>query len=147
MPFERILVAVDGQPEGQHALEHAIALAAALNAQLEAVVVEGRLPAYPATVGEVDEAKREKDEFFGTVAGLAREQAAEEGIELEPELAAGPPADAIIRIAQRDQHDLIVVGYHQRLFGGTADRLCHHAPCPVLVVRGDRRRASSRAPS
>ena len=83
--FERIVVALDGEPEGQKALEHAIALAAALHAHLHAVVVEGRLPAYPATVGEVEDEKREKDEYFETVARLARDEAAERGIELETE--------------------------------------------------------------
>jgi nucleotide-binding universal stress UspA family protein len=134
--FERLLVAVDGYPEGQRALEYALELAAALPARLHAVAVEGRLPRYPATVAEVDEAKRDKDEFFETIARLASEQAAEKGIELDVELAAGPPADAIIRVARRDHDDLIIVGYRRRLFGSTADRLCRNAPCPVLIVRG-----------
>ena len=134
---ERILVAVDGHPEGQRALEYALDLADSLAATLHAVAVEGRLPRYSATVAEVDETKRDKDEFFDTLARLASEQAAEHGITLEVELAAGPPADAIIRVARRAHDDLIVVGYRRRLFGSTADRLCHHAPCPVLIVRGD----------
>jgi nucleotide-binding universal stress UspA family protein len=134
---ERMLVALDGYAEGQRALEYALELAAVLPARLHAVAVEGRMPRYPATVGEVDEAKRDKDEFFETIARLASEQAAEKGVELDVELAAGPAADAIIRIARRDQDDLIIVGYRRRLFGSTADRLCHHAPCPVLIVRGD----------
>lgn len=135
--LERILVALDGHPEGQRALEYALELADALAARLHAVAVEGRLPRYPATVAEVDEAKRDKDEFFDTIARLANEQAAEHGIDLDVELAAGPAADAIIRAAQRARADLIVVGYRRRLLGSTADRLCHHAPCPVLIVRGD----------
>jgi nucleotide-binding universal stress UspA family protein len=135
--FERLLVAVDGNPEGQRALEYALELAAALPARVHAIAVEGRLPRYPATVAEVDEAKREKDAFFETIARLASEQAAEKGIELDVELAAGPAADAIIRVALRDHDDLIIVGYRRRLFGSTADRLCHNAPCPVLIVRGN----------
>jgi nucleotide-binding universal stress UspA family protein len=134
---QRILVAVDGHPEGQRALEYALELADALAASVHAVAVEGRLPRYPATVAEVDEAKRDKDEFFETLARLATDQAAERGIDLDVELAAGPAADAIIRVARRDRDDLIIVGYRRRLFGNTADRLCHNAPCPVLIVRGD----------
>jgi nucleotide-binding universal stress UspA family protein len=88
-------------------------------------------------VGEVEENKLEKDEFFETIARLAREQAAEKGVDLDVELAAGSEADAIMRVALRDEDDLIVVGYRRRLFGSTADRLCHHAPCPVVIVRGD----------
>jgi nucleotide-binding universal stress UspA family protein len=135
--FERLLVAVDGRPEGQRALEYALDLATTLPARLHAIAVEGRMPRYPATVGEVDEAKREKDEFFETIARLASEQAAEHGVDLDVELAAGPAADAIMRVARRDDDNLIIVGYRRRLFGSTADQLCHKAPCPVLVVRGD----------
>jgi nucleotide-binding universal stress UspA family protein len=136
--FARILVVLDGQPEGQRALEHALALAVPLRARLDAVVVEGRLPALPATVAEVDEAKREKDAFFEQIARLAEDQSAEAGVECVAEIAAGPPADVILSRAREGGFDLVVVGYHRRLFGSTADRLCHHAPCPVLVVRGDR---------
>ena len=38
--------------------------APALGARLTALAVEGRMPAYAATAGEVEEVKREKDEFF-----------------------------------------------------------------------------------
>jgi nucleotide-binding universal stress UspA family protein len=141
---QRILIAVDGHPEGQRALEYALELADALAASVHAVAVEGRLPRYPATVAEVDEAKRDKDEFFETLARLATDQAAERGIDLDVELAAGPVADAIIRVARRDHDDLIIVGYRRRLFGSTADRLCHNAPCPVLIVRGDLPLAANR---
>lgn len=130
-------MAVDGHPEGQRALEYALELAEGLSARLHAVAIEGRMPRYPTSVAEVDDAKRHKDEFFDTIARLASEQAAEKGIELEVELAAGPPADAIIRVALRDHDDLIIVGYRRRRFGSTADRLCHNAPCPVLIVRGN----------
>jgi len=135
--FERLLVAVDGHPEGQRALEYALELADALSARLHAVAIEGRMPRYPTSVAEVDDAKRHKDEFFDTIARLASEQAAEKGIELKVEFATGAPADAIIRVALRDRDDLIIVGYRRRLFGRTADRLCRNAPCPVLIVRGN----------
>lgn len=138
--IERILVAVDGHPEGQRALEYALELTDALAARLHAVAVEGRLTRSPTTVAEVDESKRKKDAFFDTVARLASEQAAEHGIiDLEVELAAGPATDAIIRVAISKNADLIIVGYRRRLFGGTAEGLCRRAPCPVLIVRGDAR--------
>lgn len=132
---ERILVALDGQPAGQRALEYALNLADALNARVEAVVVEGKLPRYAASVREVDDAKREKDKFFDTVARLARDQAAEHGLDLEPELAAGSTATAIVREAEYHGSDLIVMGYRGH-FGLAASRVCRRAPCPVLIVRG-----------
>jgi nucleotide-binding universal stress UspA family protein len=134
--INRILVAVDGHPEGQRALEFALELTDTLAARLHAVAVEGRLTRSPTTVAEVEDSKRKKDAFFDTVARLASEQAAERGIDLEVELAAGPAVDAIIRVASEEGADLIIVGYRRRLFGGTAESLCRRAPCPVLIVRG-----------
>jgi nucleotide-binding universal stress UspA family protein len=140
MPFDRILVAIDGRPGGQRALEKAIELAKATGASLAAIAVEGPLPAYAATVGEVDEVKREKDAFFETVARLAREQAREEGIEMILELRPGHPAEVIVRHASEGGFDLVVVGYRGHvlgdyLLGSVADRVAHHAPCPVMIVR------------
>ena len=80
MPFERILVAIDGSEPSDRAFDKALELAVLANAHLTALAVEGPLPAYAATVGEVDEVKREKDQFFETVARLARDQAREEGV-------------------------------------------------------------------
>lgn len=51
------------------------------------------------------------------------------------------PDKAIIEEAERWHADLIVVGSHGRgfwsrtLLGSTSDRVLHHAPCSVLVVR------------
>lgn len=51
------------------------------------------------------------------------------------------PGKAIIEEAERWHADLIVVGSHGRGFwgrtflGSTSDRVLHHAPCSVLVVR------------
>jgi universal stress protein A len=52
----------------------------------------------------------------------------------------GDPRDEIIRIAEENQVDLIVVGSHGRhgfalLLGSTANSILHHAKCDVLAVR------------
>ncbi len=140
MPFQRILVAIDGSPGGQKALETAIELAKITGAALDGLAVEGRLPAYAATIGEVDEVKREKDAFFGTLGRLAQEQAREEGVELEVDIRAGHAAELIVRYAKKGDFDLVVVGHKGHfledfLLGSTADRVAHHASCPVLIVK------------
>jgi nucleotide-binding universal stress UspA family protein len=140
MPFQRILVAIDGSPGGQKALETAIELAKVTDASLQALAVEGPLPRYAATIGEVDEAKREKDAFFNSLARLAREQAQEEGIDIEVEVRAGHAAELIVRTANSGGYDLVVVGHkghflEDYLLGSTADRVAHHATCPVMIVK------------
>lgn len=59
--FRRILVAIDGSEPAQNALDTALDLAEDLGGQIEALAVEGPLPRYAATVGEVDEALHERE--------------------------------------------------------------------------------------
>ena len=59
------------------------------------------------------------------------------------EVAAGPPADTIVRVAHKRDADLIVMGIHKRtgrrhvLLGSVAEKVARLAPCPVLTVRYD----------
>jgi len=140
MPFERILVAIDGSQGAQKALEKAVELANVTGADLTGLAVEGRLPAYAATVGEVDEVKREKDTFFEQLASSARAFAATEGVELEVDVRAGHAAELIVRYARERNFDLVIVGHkghflEDYLLGSTADRVAHHAHCPVMIVK------------
>jgi hypothetical protein len=63
----RILVALTGTTEGQHALEHAIGLAARSDPELLGLVIEERLPASPATRGEADDEARRHRPLFDTI--------------------------------------------------------------------------------
>ena len=57
------------------------------------------------------------------------------------EVAAGPPADTIVRVAHKRDADLIVMGTYKRtgrrhvLLGSIAEKVVRLAPCPVLTVR------------
>ena len=140
MPFARILVAIDGSEGSRRAFAKALELATVTGASMTALAIEGPLPAYAATVGEVDEVKREKDAFFGAlVAGVERE-AAEAGVALEVEVRPGHAAEVISQFAADGGYDLIVLGrrghfLRDHLLGSTADRVAEHAPCPVMIVR------------
>jgi nucleotide-binding universal stress UspA family protein len=70
--FKRVLVAVDGSSGSEKALDCAISICQAVRAELTALAVEGKLPAYAASLGEVDEVKAEKDQFFNLVLDRAR---------------------------------------------------------------------------
>lgn len=140
MPFSRILVAIDGSEGAGRALGTAIELARLSGSSLSALAVEGPLPVYAATIGEVDEVKREKDAFFGRVAADAKRLAAEAGVELEIQVRPGHAAELIVRHAEELGADLVVVGHkghflQDYLLGSTADRVAHHARCPVMIVK------------
>jgi universal stress protein A len=61
--------------------------------------------------------------------------------EWEVEIATGRPADAIVRLAQERNVDLIVMATHGRtgvehvLIGSVAEKVVRLAPCPVLTVK------------
>ena len=140
MPFARILVAIDGWLGAQRALTKAIELAQLAGASLTALAVEGPLPAYAATIGEVDDVKRQKDAFFTEVGRSAREQAEGAGIHIDVDVRPGHAAELITGYARDHNADLIVVGpkghfLGDYLLGSTADRVAHHAHCPVMIVK------------
>ena len=140
MPFERILVAIDGSEASNHAFTKAVELATLTQGRLHALAVEGPLPAYAATIGEVEEVKREKDSFFSALCARAREQAEAAGVPIEVELRPGHAAELIVTVARQTDADLIVLGHRghflrNHLLGSTADRVAEHAECPVMIVR------------
>lgn len=138
--FENALVAIDGSEGAARALDCALSLVGQVGGKLTALAVEGRLPAYAATAGEVDEVKREKDRFFENLLADAEEQASAAGIDMDTDLVPGHAAEVISHYAKAHGHDLIIIGHRGHflgdyLLGSTADRVAHHAHCPVMVVR------------
>jgi len=134
--FKHILVALDGSPSSEQALKQALVLARLTSASLTALSVEEKLPAYAATVGEVQDAKQEIDAFFAKVHASAQVQARAAGVKLTTVIHAGHAARTIVHFAGEGGFDLIVLGaggLHG--LGSTADKVVEAAPCSVLTVR------------
>jgi nucleotide-binding universal stress UspA family protein len=64
-----------------------------------------------------------------------------EGVECESRLVQGVPADELLRIAQSEKVDLIVLGsrglteVRAFLLGSVSDKVSHRAKCPTLIVK------------
>jgi nucleotide-binding universal stress UspA family protein len=63
----------------------------------------------------------------------------ERGLEVEVHAANGDAAEAIVKIAEREGADLIVVGNKgmrgaRRVLGSVPNSVAHHAHCSVLIV-------------
>ncbi len=62
-------------------------------------------------------------------------------VEVERHLVTGEPADAIVRLAEEEKADLIVMSTHGRtgltrlLMGSVAETVVRRAACPVLTVK------------
>jgi CBS domain-containing protein len=136
--FKHILIAYDGTPGSEQALKQAITLAHLTGASLTALSVEEKLPVYAASVGEVDEAKREMDAYFTKAQTAAVAQARAAGVALQTAVQAGHAAQTIVRFADEGGFDLIVVGADgRRGLGGTVDKIAEIASCSVLIARAD----------
>lgn len=139
--FTKILVAIDGSPASKKALSVAVDMAKSFAAELHSLAVEGHLPAYAATIGEVEEAKAEKNHFFQRIQEEARAVAAEQEIDIGTITLAGDPAETIVRYAEEHGFDLLILAHkgHSRtrrfLLGSTSDKVVDHAPCTVMVVK------------
>jgi nucleotide-binding universal stress UspA family protein len=63
------------------------------------------------------------------------------GVGLRSVVVRGHAADAIVRFAEGERVDLVVIGPHghsriARFFlGSTSDRVSRHCPCSVLIVK------------
>jgi nucleotide-binding universal stress UspA family protein len=71
----------------------------------------------------------------------AAEVARKEGVTVDVYPRQGDPADAILDVAEEQEADLVVVGNKgmtgakRFLLGSVPNKVSHHAPCSVLIIR------------
>lgn len=139
--FKKILIANDGSTGAKLALKVAIDLAKKYNAELHSISVEEGVPHYAATIGEVDEFKKEANGYFRKVNEEAIDLARKEGIELKSKVLPGHEVEAIVNYARDGEFDLLVIGFmgHSKIFGrvwgSTSQNITKLAPCTVVVVK------------
>jgi nucleotide-binding universal stress UspA family protein len=145
--FSSVLVGTDGSGTAAAAVGEAIALAAKLGARLLIVsayepVTELRLRDERQSAPSDAQWMVSPREEVLAVLSQAGELAAAGGVaEVETFARQGDAADAIIDIAEEQGCDLIVVGNKgmtgakRFLLGSVPNKISHHAPCSVLIVR------------
>jgi nucleotide-binding universal stress UspA family protein len=144
--FRSIVVGTDGSQTAREAVRQAIELARTVGAAIELVSAYEPVPAARLR-REAREAPpdlqwainpREDVEAVLEEAG-GRVRAA--GVELRTYAREGDPADAILDVAEERSADLIVVGNKgmtgakRFLLGSVPNKVSHHAPCSVLIIR------------
>jgi nucleotide-binding universal stress UspA family protein len=138
--FHKILVAIDGSPASEKALATAVDLAAHYKADLTALGV-AEFPEVVGMVDEVDELRQSAETHFRHLGEAAVEYARSRGVALRSVVVRGHAADAIVRFAEGEEINLVVVGQHghsriARFFlGSTTDRVSEHCPCTVMIVK------------
>jgi len=138
--FHKILVAIDGSPASEKALAAAVDLAGRYQADLTALGV-AVLPEIVGMVDEVDEMQQSTEGHFKRIGEATVEYARSRGTVLRSVVVRGHAADAIVRYAEAEGVNLIVIGQHghsriARFFlGSTSDRVSEHCACTVMIVK------------
>jgi nucleotide-binding universal stress UspA family protein len=145
--FGSIVVGTDGSETANQAVKEAIGIAKALGARIEIV------SAYEPVSGtrlreEAKQAPADLEWMVNERADVevtlteAKEQATNSGVtDVRTYARQGDPADAILDVAEEFGSDLIVVGNKgmtgakRFLLGSVPNKISHHAPCSVLIVR------------
>lgn len=142
MAYRHILLAVDFSEHSERAVAKAEELARSDGAELSVVHVVEYLPTMDSSFGpiapfDVDLTEQLLDSARKRLGELADRLAVPDDrrwVEM------GSPKAEILRIAEEQKVDLIVVGSHgrhglMRLLGSTASSVVHNAECDVLAVR------------
>jgi nucleotide-binding universal stress UspA family protein len=145
--YGSIVVGTDGSDTAKEAVRQATELAKAVGASIMLVsayepVPESRLRHERTEVPEdVSWMVNPREDVQAVLDGEA-ERIKESGIpEVETFAREGDPADAILDVAEEKGADLIVVGNkgmtgaRRFLLGSVPNKVSHHAPCNVMIVR------------
>ncbi len=138
--FRRILVGVDGSEHGYKAARVAGDLARHMGADLWIVVSFEEVPRWLGDAS-LQEVIAERVRQANEILGRARDVVGEISGALTTEVLEGPPAEAILAVADAHGVDLIVMGTRGLgrlaglLVGSQSQKVAAHAKCPVLLVR------------
>jgi nucleotide-binding universal stress UspA family protein len=145
--FGSILVGTDGSDTARTAVRYAIDLARELQARLQIVsayepVSDQRLAGERVQMPKDLQWIVKPHEDVLELLEAAEREAHGAGVEtVETFARQGDAADAILDVAEEQRADLIVVGNKgmtgakRFLLGSVPNKVSHHAPCSVLIVR------------
>jgi nucleotide-binding universal stress UspA family protein len=141
--YHLILVPTDGSKTAKDAATHAVNLALKFDGKIIAVyIIDSR---FETTFKEMEtqshvfklQQRKIGEGYVQEVLDIARKA----GVQALSIVREGIPADEIVKIAEENNVDLIVMGTRgltgarRALLGSTADQVIRWAPCPVMVVK------------
>jgi len=144
--FKAIVVGTDGSDTATKAVRQAVDLARVVGAKLEVVSAYEPVPAQrlreerrdaPEDIQWAINPREEVDATLEAAAEVARQA----GVPVNVYARQGDPADAILDVAEEQEGDLVVVGNKgmtgakRFLLGSVPNKVSHHAPCSVLIIR------------
>jgi nucleotide-binding universal stress UspA family protein len=144
--FARIVVGTDGSETAKQAVREATELAKYTGATLDVVsafepVASSRLREERLQAPSDIEHAVNPHEDVNAILAEAERDVNESDVKVRTFARQGEAADAILDVAEEENADLIVVGNKgmtgakRFLLGSVPNKVSHHAPCSVLIVR------------
>jgi len=140
--FKKILALTDGSQNSRSALRYAITVSKKFASELDILLVIEDIPAYVSL--EVDEGFLERvQESMRREIEACISFCRNVGVSANGVIRHGVPYEEITAYAREHDVDLIVMATHGHtglahiLLGSVAEKVIHHAPCPVLTTRID----------
>ena len=141
--YKKILIATDGSEYIKRAVDYGVDLSKHTGAKIYAIYVVdtaafASIPMDAAWESMYELLRQEGNEATKYVA----EKAEAEGLETERLTVEGHPADEIIKYAENNAIDIIIMetlgksGLDRFLLGSVAEKVVRNSKIPVLVVRG-----------
>lgn len=137
MEIKKILVPVDGSKPSARAFDCACAMARGMGAKLvllNVVIIPGfRVEVKPEDIEYVTKKGRAVVDDFA--------EKAPEGLEIEKKVEIGLPTTDLVRIADEEKVDLIVMGNSGKgaissfVIGSVSHYALQHVNCPVVIVK------------
>jgi nucleotide-binding universal stress UspA family protein len=134
--YSSIVVGTDGSETAREAVRQATRLAAAVGARIELVSAYEPVPEAPPDGWSVSP----REEVEAALHSTAKE-ISDAGVEVRTYARQGDPSAALLDVAEERRADLIVVGNkgmtgaERFLLGSVPNKVSHHAPCSVLIIR------------
>jgi nucleotide-binding universal stress UspA family protein len=144
--FSRIVVGTDGSETAAEAVRQARELAKLAGATLSVVSAYAPVPERKVKDQQRDAPVDVQYEIgpredVNLILDTAAAEARKEGLEVQTHPVEGDPGEAILKVAEDTDADLIVVGNkgmtgaRRFLLGSVPNNISHHAPCSVMIVR------------
>ena len=137
--INKILVPLDGSPNSKRGLDHAIFLARHSDGIITGIHV------VPLVKPKPNDPVTSLEKIFlkkaASIMNFARTRCAKQGIMFEDHLAYGDEGPEIIRLAQKKNSDVIVIGSRGRsmakevLLGSTSNYVLHKTHVPIMIIK------------
>ncbi|MBI2183518.1 MAG: universal stress protein [Thaumarchaeota archaeon] len=140
--FAKILVGLDGSPYSDKALIYALEIAKRFSSKITVMYIVVRPLHLYGDEGVVlaEPSDKRLEEEGEKILKKAKEQASNEGVEIDSLMTSGDPSEELLK-ASRQDYDLVVLGSRGLsrvkafLLGSVSSRVSHYAKCPVLIVK------------